>query len=344
MDIKSYCIDFNWENSGTFARPGLWAKANPSDHVQWYKTMGANVIQTFCVSCNGYAWYNSDVVPPQPGLEHDFLRDVVRQGHQEGMKVMGYFCISANSRWGKENPALSYGSPSAYHIPYTDLYLEYLAQAITDAVKTTGIDGFMIDWVWMPNRKANAGLWIESEKILYEQLMGQVFPGEKNLSPQQDMTYSRAAIERTWKTIHKAAKAANPDCLLWLTTNQVEHPHVFNSQMYRDVEWLMGEQGKLNEIEELKISLGTNSQFITCMSDFGHSDATVEVPNAIEAGIGLYGYAKPTEETGLIPLDNILSSDLSQLSGNEQRIAVMARAYRGKSLSSIWKDGDFFET
>jgi hypothetical protein len=57
--IKAYDLDFNWGPGGPngFARPGLWAEADPARHVAWYKMLGANVIQTFCVSCNGYAWY-----------------------------------------------------------------------------------------------------------------------------------------------------------------------------------------------------------------------------------------------------------------------------------------------
>jgi uncharacterized lipoprotein YddW (UPF0748 family) len=96
-EIKAYCIDFNWGEGGPnlFARPGLWADADPAKHVAWYKVMGANVIQTFCVSSNGYAWYKNGVVPEQPGLKYDFLPEVVRLGHKEGMRVMGYFCIGS---------------------------------------------------------------------------------------------------------------------------------------------------------------------------------------------------------------------------------------------------------
>lgn len=57
-DIKAYDIDFNWGPGGVngFAKPGLWADADPAKHVAWYKAMGVNVIQTFCVSCNGYSF------------------------------------------------------------------------------------------------------------------------------------------------------------------------------------------------------------------------------------------------------------------------------------------------
>jgi len=173
--IKAYAIDFNWGPGGPngFAGPGLWADADPSEHVAWYKAMGCNVIQTFAVSCNGFAWYKNGVVPEQPGLEHDFLSEMVELGHQQGIMVFGYFCAGSNTRWGKENPTLSYGVPSRPHIPYTDEYLGYLETAIRDAVKKTGMDGFMLDWLRMPTtRNSNGDRWLDCEKKLYRQLAG----------------------------------------------------------------------------------------------------------------------------------------------------------------------------
>ena len=40
---------------------------------------------------------------------------------------------------------------------YTDEYLAYLDAAIRDAVRTTGIDGFMLDWLRMPTTRASNG-------------------------------------------------------------------------------------------------------------------------------------------------------------------------------------------
>ena len=125
--IKAYNLDFNWGEGGpnAFAALGLWADADPQEHIRWYKNLGVNVIQTFIVSCNGYAWYKNGVVPEQPGLTYDFLPEMVKLGHKEGMKVMGYLCIGSNTRWGMENPDYSYGYPADRHIPYTKKYLEY---------------------------------------------------------------------------------------------------------------------------------------------------------------------------------------------------------------------------
>ncbi len=183
-NIKSYNLDFNWGEGGpnAFAEPGLWADANPQEHIKWYKDLGVNVVQTFIVSCNGYAWYKNGVVPEQPGLKYDFLPEMVRLGHKEGMKVMGYLCIGSNTRWGMENPDYSYGYPADRHIPYTGKYLGYLDEIIRDAVQKTGIDGFMIDWFYQPNRSSKDGNWLDSEKERYQELMGKSFPGVKELS------------------------------------------------------------------------------------------------------------------------------------------------------------------
>ena len=50
--IRAYCIDFNWGPGGPngYPQPGHWADADPKAHVAWYKSIGCNVIQTFCVS------------------------------------------------------------------------------------------------------------------------------------------------------------------------------------------------------------------------------------------------------------------------------------------------------
>jgi hypothetical protein len=111
------------------------------------------------------------VVPEQPGLTYDFLPEMVKLGHKEGIKVMGYLCIGSNTRWGMENPDYSYGYPADRHIPYTKKYLGYLDGIIRDAVKKSGIDGFMIDWFYQPNRSSDDGNWLDSEKERYQESM-----------------------------------------------------------------------------------------------------------------------------------------------------------------------------
>jgi len=335
--IRAFDIDFNWGPGGPndFAAPGLWADADPAEHVEWCRQLGANVIQTFCVSCNGYAWYEDGVVPPQPGLKHDFLRDVVELGHARGMSVFGYFCIGSNTRWGQEHPDLSYGIPSSPHIPYTDVYLAYLDGAIRDAVRSTGIDGFMIDWVWMPERQATQGRWLQAEKDLFAQLMGRPFPGEEELTGEDDAAYSRRAIERCWQTIRRAAKETEPGCLIWLSCHSPTHPHVVDSLMFREADWLMNEGGDLGRIEAIRATVGPQTRLITCLAAWNGADPLAIVPAAVAQDIGLYGFTKPQEGSLLPAVNAYLSRPVSSMQGDEKNIAVLARAYRGLALDCV---------
>jgi len=347
-DIKAYCLDFNWAATGRkrkpFASPGEWAGADPAQHVAWYKAIGANVIQTFCVSCNGYAWYKHGFVPEQPGLVHDFLPEVVKLGHREGMLVLGYFCAAANTKWGQDHPDLSYGTPTTYHIPYTDEYLDYLSKSIGDAVRKTGVDGFMIDWVWMPERNSTNGKWLDCEKKLYRQLMAEEFPGEDKLvrgSPQY-RAYSRKALDRCWQTIRKAAKDANPNCLVWLTSNQINHPLTRNSAMYREADWILNESGDLQGINAVKAMIGPHTRLVTCLAEWNGQDALQLVPAALQAGVGLYGFTAPRNAGGLVPLEKILARPVAELTGDDRSIATLARAYHGATLAAVWNGKDGF--
>ena len=345
--IKAYCLDFNWEPTNRrgkpFAKPGLWAGADPAEHVAWYEAMGANVIQTFAVSTNGYAWYKKGFVPEQPGLKHDFLPEVVKLGHAKGMKVFGYFCAASNPRWAELNPEQSYGNPTTYHIPYTDDYLDYLSKSIHDAVKKTGMDGFMVDWLWMPKRQSTKGKWLDAEKALYAQLMGEPFPGEDKLTKEQDTAYSRKAIERCWDAIHKAAKSANPDCIIWLTVNHMHHPHVTDSKIYKEVDWLMNEAGSVDAIRKAREMVGEHTRLITCLAVWNGVDASTVVPEAIAEGVGLYGFTTPRDNDGTVDLEKFMDRQVSTLSGDQKNIAVLARAYRGKSEYALWQDAQFVE-
>jgi hypothetical protein len=335
--IHAFSIDFNWGEGGpnAFARPGLWADASPEEHVQWYKDLGANTIQTFCVSCNGYAWYKNGVVPEQPGLKHDFLPEMVRLGHKEGMKVMGYFCIGANTRWGLEHPEYSYGIPTDRHIPYTREYLDYLDRVIRDAVEKTGIDGFMIDWFYQPDRSSTNGKWLDAERKRYEELTGKQFPGEDKLSKEDYDAYSRLAISACWDVIYKAAKETDPDCIIWLTSFDITHPHIVHSKMFQQIDWLMNEAGDMEGIEAVRNMVGEKTRLITCLANWNKQNPSVIVPKAIKAGVGLYGFTKPGENSLPPPIEKYLGSPVDSLHGDDKNIAVLARVYNGLPLDHV---------
>ena len=241
--IKSFCIDFNWVfHPQRFAPPGTFAHADPKVHYQWFKDLGVNVIQTFCVTCNGYAWYRgSAVAPVQPGMKHDFLREITELAHHDGIKVIGYFCVAPTDCGPKNTPTrATAGSPIRIHIPLTNEYLDYLTASIKDALIKTDIDGFQIDWVFSPPFLTDGKKirWMECEQQMYGELFGQPFPGADKIDAKQATEFQRRAVARCWRRIHDAAKATRPNCIIWLISSELKSPQQAGSQMLaRSIGW-----------------------------------------------------------------------------------------------------------
>lgn len=318
--IKAFCVDFNWGPDG-FAPPGMYAHASAKEHFEWYRDLGVNTIQTFCVSCLGYAWYNSKAAPPQPGMKGEFLKELVTHGHAAGMRVMGYFCIGANAYWDEQHPELSHRIPSAISIPFTRQYLDYLEAVIGEAVRETGIDGFMIDWVYnashlYPNRQYT---WLACEKQMYRELFGEDFPGDASMDADRINEFNKRATERCWDRIRTAAKAANPNCIIWLTCYDLQHPMIKDSRMLREVDWLMNEHPDPEKLAAARAAIGPHTQIIQCICGWGDQHNAEKIINDPAFNdIGLYGFARPDLESTLPPEDG---------SGNARNIAAMRAAF-----------------
>ena len=134
--------------------------------------------------------------------------------------------------------------------------------------------------------------------------------------------------------IHKAAKETNPKCIIWLTSNNPTHPHVVDSAMYNEVDWLMNEGGDLERVRAVTPMTGKDTRLITCLAGWNGQDASTIVPAALKEGIGLYGFAKPGPDS-LLPLESLLARPVGELQGDERNIAVLARAYHGVSGEAV---------
>ncbi len=334
--IKAYCIDFNWGPGGShgFAKPGLWADADPEEHIKWYDGLGCNTVQTFAVSCNGYAWYKNGFVPEQPGLKHDFLTEMVKIGREKNMKVFGYFCVGANNKWEEDHPDLCY-QMDGQQIPFTNQYMDYLCGSIEDAIKKTDMDGIMLDWFYNPGggREPLPPLrWLPCEQEMYQELMGEPFPGKESILPEVELDFRRKAIERAWQRIKKVTKQAKPDCIIWLTAYEVKSPEYVGTSLLKEVDWLMNEAGDIVRTEEMKQLVRKDARLITCLANWNKQDPMEVVPAAIKNNIGLYGFTKPVEGWGMPPVDYYLSRPVDSLKGDERNIAVLVRAFKGLPL------------
>ena len=337
--IKAFCIDFNWGEGGPngFAKPGLWADASPEEHVAWYGGLGCNIIQTFAVSCNGYAWYKGGRVPPQPGLKYDFLADTVKLGHSRGMKVMGYFCVGANTLWGQTHTNLSYEAPSSPHIPFTTEYLDYLCASIEDALQRTSMDGFMIDWVWNPGDLDGTRLrWLGCEQQMYLELIGEAFPGKDKITPESELEFRRRAIDRCWERIRTTTKRENPDAVIWLSCCNVSSPVVVNSKLFKEVDWFMNEATDPKTFRQVAGMKGPHTRLVQCVVGWGDAhDARRILSGGAARDLGIYGFAKPGHNSLPLPIVEYRSRSIESFQGNDRNIAVLARYYTGASLEIV---------
>lgn len=337
--VQAFCIDFNWGPGGAhgFAKPGLWADADPEEHVKWYEDMGCNTIQTFAVSCNGYAWYKNGIIPEQPGLKYDFLTEMVKMGHKKKMKVFGYFCVGANNKWEDDHPDLCYRQ-DGQQIPFTTQYNDYLCASIEDAIKKTGMDGYMIDWFYNPGGGKDPLpplRWLPCEKEMYQELMKQPFPGKDKMTPEIELDFRCKAIDRAWRNIRNITKKTKPDCIIWLTCYDLNSKEIAGSDMLRETDWLMNEAGDIASTEAVRSLAGSHTKLITCPASWNQEDPAKAVAHAIKANVGLYGFTKPVSGSSMLPIETYLSKPMDSLKGAALNIAILARVYNNLPFDKV---------
>ncbi|MDA8200256.1 MAG: hypothetical protein M0Z54_12680 [Thermaerobacter sp.] len=320
--IKAFCIDFNWDLLDRFASPGLYGHADAAAHVSWYRALGVNTIQSFFVSHNGYAWYDSSVAPRTPGMSGDFMCDLTQRGHEAGLRMMGYISPGANGQWAAAHPDLSHVPRwNTWHIPLTSTYLDYLARLLEDALRKVPVDGFMVDMLWNVNPQ-----WMPCEQQMFSELMGDVAPEphEADRLPVNVVdAFNRAATERAWRRIQEVARSVNPGCLIWLSVNNMMNAQLEHSRLAAEVDWLMNENPNMAEgLAVARRLAGRHAQLVQCVAGWEgavHHDGPA-ILAALPADVGLYGFAAPDPVTTLPPDDGGI---------NAQNIAALGRAFRG---------------
>lgn len=292
-EIKAFNIDFNWGTKGP-AEPGLYAQADPAEHIRWYLDMGVNTIQTFCVSYNGYAWYRkSGIAPVTPGMKYDFMTDIVELGHKHGLKIMGYFCLGANPVWEQMNPAEVHLDAPMWKIPFTRKYLDYFSRSLQDVLVKSEIEGFMIDWFRPAARKT----WLDCEKQMYLELMQEQFPASGEVDAKTQIEFERRELARAWREIKAVIRSVRP-AIAWINSacseeaNSLWEGHV----ILKEIEWVLNENHKIEFLQWLNKQAGPGTKIVQNLCGSGLHDASRWREVAYPA-FGLYGFAQADPKT-----------------------------------------------
>ena len=93
------------------------------------------------------------------------------------MLVMGYFCAGSNAYWEDRHKDMAHiEDRGRCNVPFALEYLDYFGRSIEDAMRKTGVDGFMIDWI----RPTKHVKWLDCEKQMWKELLGRAFPGDRS--------------------------------------------------------------------------------------------------------------------------------------------------------------------
>ena len=207
------------------------------------------------------------------------------------------------------------------------------------------MDGFMIEWIWNPNKELRKDGWINSEKKLFSQLTGSEFPATGVPSDEDILAYERAAIERCWVRVQDAGKGANPDAQIWLSCSRIKDPTVVDSQMFKEVDWLMNENFDTVHFDAALAMIGEHTRLLQCLVGWKDHDAKAYFQQLEDQKRDLYGFARPAETSLPLPIEEYLSRPIESFSGddriaaNDRNIATLARYYNGMDLDAIVPKG-----
>jgi hypothetical protein len=157
---RHYCFDFNWVDKLDRAGKPLsdYSKLTAQDHIRALEAMHANSLMVFTMSISGYTFFNSKVGERHPTLNYDYLKEMVRLGHQRGIAMELYVpttwadrVVQRNPSWGVRKPdgsllASLYGG---YHPDINSPAADWYAALLRELFPAYGAEGFFADGISM---------------------------------------------------------------------------------------------------------------------------------------------------------------------------------------------------
>jgi hypothetical protein len=174
-------------------------------------------------------------------------------------------------------------------------------------MRKTGIDGYMIDWVWNPSAELREAGWLSAEQELFGQLTGQPFPKSGRPDDDQILTYEREAIDRCWERIRETRDRVNPHCVIWLSCSDFMNPTLAQSRMLKEVDWAMNESPDMNLYQAGKLMVGSHTHMIQNVVGWAGHDAEKFLADPVNRTLDMYGFARPGASSLLPPIEEYLS-------------------------------------
>ena len=222
-----------------------------------------------------------------------------------------------------------------------DPYLDYLCRSMEDAIRRTGLDGYMVDWLWNPNPELRKNGWIDAEKKLFSQLLAKPFPASGTPSPEDLLAYERKAIERCWTRIRETRDRTRRDCILWLSVSNLTDPTIAGSLPLRETDWVLNEAPNPEYYERGRKMAGAHTRVLQNLVGWVQHDAKHYLADPRNRNRDFYGFAEPRDKSLPLPVADYLAKPVEAFNGkdsidvNDRNIAALARFYRGMPLDRV---------
>jgi hypothetical protein len=215
---RHYCFDFNWVDKLDRAGKPLsdYSKLSAQDHIHALEAMHANSLMVFTMSITGYTFYDSKVGERHPTLNYDYLKEMIRLGHQRGIAMELYVpttwadrLVQRNPSWGVRNPdgsllASLYGG---YHPDINSPAALWYAAMLRELFPAYGAEGFFADGISM--LRYGQGEYTVKE---FRARMGREYPKSLEADPDWRATlrWEIEQVRKYWRLLRETIRKQDP--------------------------------------------------------------------------------------------------------------------------------------
>ena len=155
---REYCFDFNWVDKldGHINPLSNYDHLSAASQAEELVKIYSDSLMVFTMSISGYMFYDSKVGVRHPSLKYDYLKEIIRLGHEKGIAMELYlptmwadYLIEQHEEWGLRNPdgTLFTAAFGGYHPDLNSPAAEWYVEVIRELIPAYGGDAFFADGI-----------------------------------------------------------------------------------------------------------------------------------------------------------------------------------------------------
>ncbi len=215
---REYCFDFNWVDKldGHVKPLSNYAHLSAASEIEELVKIHSDSLLVFCMSISGYMFYDSKVGVRHPSLQYDYLKEIIRLGHEKGIAMELYvptmwadYLIQQHPEWGLRNSdgSLFTAAFGGYHPDLNSPAGDWYVEVIRELIPAYGGDGFFADCITFTK-------YGQSEFTVkkFKQDLGRPYPTSLASDPDWRATlrWEIKQIDNYWQKLRNAIKERDP--------------------------------------------------------------------------------------------------------------------------------------